>query len=290
MNQETENTILKKIGIKQKRSAIFILSDEKLCKRILEEDVIWTEDFIEKYQVPKYIVDRLIKSNTLSYFSNHKFTRGCKKFLFEQEALYFFKEGIYKEGVYHEGFTQAYNLSVYLVLSYSKLHLNLNEYKILKMRLLNKYSIKHISTELNIKEGEVNNIVYNSYRKAKKYSEALPNIKALQEQIEALMTMEKILKKSIKEYKDILPTEANDLLDESSLVKVKIEDLQMSVRLKNILNDADIHTLYELTIIKRSHLLKYRNFGAKTLRELDELMEDYGLCFKTEFDEPIRIN
>ena len=56
------------------------------------------------------------------------------------------------------------------------------------------------------------------------------------------------------------------------------------MRLINCLEMAEIDNLFHLTSVKRSHLLKFRNFGAKTLRELDELMKEYGLEYKQEVE------
>ena len=72
--------------------------------------------------------------------------------------------------------------------------------------------------------------------------------------------------------------------DESSLhmrqlLKSKLTDLDLSVRALNCLKAAEVETLGDLVQCQRSDLLKFRNFGKKSLTELDELVERKGLTF-----------
>jgi DNA-directed RNA polymerase subunit alpha len=72
--------------------------------------------------------------------------------------------------------------------------------------------------------------------------------------------------------------------DESSLhmrqlLKSKLVDLDLSVRALNCLKAADIETLGDLVSYNRNDLLKFRNFGKKSLTELEDLVEAKGLSF-----------
>ena len=72
--------------------------------------------------------------------------------------------------------------------------------------------------------------------------------------------------------------------DESSLhirqlLKTKLVDLDLSVRALNCLKAADVETLGELVAFNKQDLLKFRNFGKKSLTELDELVRSRGLEF-----------
>lgn len=71
------------------------------------------------------------------------------------------------------------------------------------------------------------------------------------------------------------PTEDSKLLD-SPILDVCPD---MSVRALNCLRCADITTLRELVAYKRTDLLKFRNFGRKSMTEIDELLDKYGLQF-----------
>ena len=55
--------------------------------------------------------------------------------------------------------------------------------------------------------------------------------------------------------------------------------MDLSVRAQNCLNTAEVETLGDLVKFHRADLLKFRNFGKKSLSELDELLERNGLAF-----------
>jgi DNA-directed RNA polymerase subunit alpha len=65
----------------------------------------------------------------------------------------------------------------------------------------------------------------------------------------------------------------------SGLLKTSIEDLNLSVRAYNCLKSANINTIGELVSRDESDLLKFRNFGRKSLTELQEVIEEKNLHF-----------
>lgn len=72
--------------------------------------------------------------------------------------------------------------------------------------------------------------------------------------------------------------------DESSLhtrqlLKTKLVDLDLSVRALNCLKAADVETLGDLVTFNKNDLLKFRNFGKKSLTELEELVKSKNLEF-----------
>ncbi|MEN9301836.1 MAG: hypothetical protein RL264_265 [Bacteroidota bacterium] len=72
--------------------------------------------------------------------------------------------------------------------------------------------------------------------------------------------------------------------DESSLhmrqlLKTKLVDMDLSVRALNCLKAADVETLGDLVSYAKSDLLKFRNFGKKSLTELEDLVDNKGLTF-----------
>jgi DNA-directed RNA polymerase subunit alpha len=81
------------------------------------------------------------------------------------------------------------------------------------------------------------------------------------------------------------PEEAsNDEFDEETLrmrqlLKTRLADMELSVRALNCLKSAEVETLGELVKFQRSDLLKFRNFGRKSLTELDALLERLKLSF-----------
>ncbi|MEJ6795300.1 MAG: DNA-directed RNA polymerase subunit alpha [Flavobacteriales bacterium] len=77
---------------------------------------------------------------------------------------------------------------------------------------------------------------------------------------------------------------ATEEFDESSLhmrqlLKTRLVDMDLSVRALNCLKAADIDTLGELVSYNKNDLLKFRNFGKKSLTELEDLVDNKGLSF-----------
>jgi DNA-directed RNA polymerase subunit alpha len=63
------------------------------------------------------------------------------------------------------------------------------------------------------------------------------------------------------------------------LLKTKLVDMDLSVRALNCLKAADIETLGDLVSYNKNDLLKFRNFGKKSLTELEDLVDNKGLSF-----------
>jgi|TARA_B100001964_G_scaffold239826_1_gene308280 DNA-directed RNA polymerase subunit alpha len=70
-----------------------------------------------------------------------------------------------------------------------------------------------------------------------------------------------------------------DTLHMRQLLKSKLSELGLSVRALNCLKTAEVQTLGELVSFNKSDLLKFRNFGKKSLTELEALVEDKKLSF-----------
>jgi len=75
-----------------------------------------------------------------------------------------------------------------------------------------------------------------------------------------------------------------DAYDEESLhmrqlLKTKLIDMDLSVRALNCLKAAEVETLGDLVSFNKADLMKFRNFGKKSLIELDELVANKGLVF-----------
>jgi DNA-directed RNA polymerase subunit alpha len=63
------------------------------------------------------------------------------------------------------------------------------------------------------------------------------------------------------------------------LLKTKLVDMDLSVRALNCLKAADVETLGDLVSYNKNDLLKFRNFGKKSLTELEDLVDNKGLNF-----------
>ena len=84
--------------------------------------------------------------------------------------------------------------------------------------------------------------------------------------------------------------EGNQEFDEEVLhmrqqLKTKLVDMNLSVRALNCLKAADVETLGDLVQYNKTDLLKFRNFGKKSLSELDDLLESLNLSFGTDISQ-----
>ncbi len=70
-----------------------------------------------------------------------------------------------------------------------------------------------------------------------------------------------------------------EVLHMRQLLKSKLVDMDLSVRALNCLKSAEVETLGELVVFNKTDLLKFRNFGKKSLTELDELLANLNLSF-----------
>ena len=84
--------------------------------------------------------------------------------------------------------------------------------------------------------------------------------------------------------------EDNEEFDEEVLhmrqvLKQKLSDMNLSVRALNCLKAADVETLGDLVQFNKNDLLKFRNFGKKSLTELDDLLLGLNLSFGTDISK-----
>ena len=84
--------------------------------------------------------------------------------------------------------------------------------------------------------------------------------------------------------------DSNEEFDEEvlrmrQLLKTKLVDMDLSVRALNCLKAADVETLGDLVQYNKTDLLKFRNFGKKSLTELDDLLESLNLSFGTDISK-----
>ena len=70
-----------------------------------------------------------------------------------------------------------------------------------------------------------------------------------------------------------------ELLHMRKLLKTQLNDLDLSVRAYNCLKAADVKTLGDLVRLEISDMMKFRNFGKKSLAELEQLVADKNLTF-----------
>ena len=69
------------------------------------------------------------------------------------------------------------------------------------------------------------------------------------------------------------------------LLNMSVNEIELSVRAANCLNNANITTVGELAMKSEPEMLKYRNFGKKSLNEIKQKMEQLGLSLGMKIDE-----
>jgi DNA-directed RNA polymerase subunit alpha len=104
---------------------------------------------------------------------------------------------------------------------------------------------------------------------------------------DALSFAAKILKDHLQLFIHVeqeIVVEEEKLEDEETtrikqLLKTRVDELELSVRSSNCLRAANIQSLSELVSKPESEMLKYRNFGRKSLNELNAILDELGLSF-----------
>ena len=74
----------------------------------------------------------------------------------------------------------------------------------------------------------------------------------------------------------------------ASLLRMRVDELELSVRSSNCLRMANIHTIADLVRNKEQDMLKYKNFGRKSLVELNEVLTSMGLSFGMNIDDYLK--
>ncbi len=69
------------------------------------------------------------------------------------------------------------------------------------------------------------------------------------------------------------------------LLKMRVDELELSVRSANCLRAANIHSLADLVKNQESDMLKYKNFGRKSLIELNQILSNLGLSFGMDVEK-----
>jgi len=71
-------------------------------------------------------------------------------------------------------------------------------------------------------------------------------------------------------------------------LKMSVDELELSVRSHNCLRSANIKTIADLVRKDEGELLKFRNFGRKSLAELSAIVEEFGLSFGMDVDKYLK--
>lgn len=114
---------------------------------------------------------------------------------------------------------------------------------------------------------------------------------------DALTYAGKILKDHIELFIsfDVEPEEEDmgsqideDMLRIRKLLKMSVDELELSVRSHNCLKSANIDTIGDLVRRDEQEMLRFRNFGRKSLQELSKILEEKGIQFGMDVDKYLK--
>ena len=103
--------------------------------------------------------------------------------------------------------------------------------------------------------------------------------------IEQLQIVESISKPEVLEISEPISEEVMEI---RKLLNLTIDEMELSVRSHNCLQAAGIKFIYELVSKEENEMLKYKNFGRKSLTELVEKLDQTGLSFGMEVDKYLK--
>lgn len=270
-----EGVVLKKLGI-QKRSAFNILKNEGLCDRIINESPIWLDDFAVKYDIKKPMLIRLINENMISSFSNAD-NRGSKIFLFEQEVLSNYK----LEYNTNEYFSNA-KIFVDFYLTHIQDFLTHREFDVIQNVLINKTSFSELSEKYGLTHARIRLIFDKALRRLRYKKHREVGIRELQSQYDNLryeVDMLRLKRMSLAKKINLQELGNVEVVPNYEILDRKMYEFDLSVRALNCLRSADIECMYELVRFERSYLLSCRNFGKKSIEEIDEILKQHKLSF-----------
>ncbi|MGN0890413.1 MAG: DNA-directed RNA polymerase subunit alpha [Candidatus Spyradenecus sp.] len=89
---------------------------------------------------------------------------------------------------------------------------------------------------------------------------------------------------NILEFETATNKDSNEVEDLRCKLNMSVNEIELSVRSANCLNSADIKTVGELVQKTEADMLKYRNFGKKSLTEIKQKLEEMGLGLGFKFD------
>ena len=89
---------------------------------------------------------------------------------------------------------------------------------------------------------------------------------------------------SLVEFEEITPEQSEEDEELKQLLNMSVNEIELSVRATNCLNNANLTTVGQLALKTEAEMLKYRNFGKKSLNEIKQKLTELGLGLGISFD------
>lgn len=90
--------------------------------------------------------------------------------------------------------------------------------------------------------------------------------------------------KNAVEFEEVVEKQDDEQAKMKKLLNMSVNEIELSVRAANCLNNANITTVGQLAMKSESEMLKYRNFGKKSLNEIKDKLTALGLTLGMKFD------
>jgi DNA-directed RNA polymerase subunit alpha len=90
--------------------------------------------------------------------------------------------------------------------------------------------------------------------------------------------------KNAIEFEEVVDKQDEEKTKLKKLLGMSVNEIELSVRAANCLNNANITTVGQLAMKSEAEMLKYRNFGKKSLNEIKEKLATLGLTLGMTFD------
>src|SRR5213078_3226137 len=90
--------------------------------------------------------------------------------------------------------------------------------------------------------------------------------------------------KNAVEFEEVADKQDDERARQKKLLNMSVNEIELSVRAANCLNNANITTVGQLAMKSESEMLKYRNFGKKSLNEIKDKLQALGLALGMTFE------
>jgi DNA-directed RNA polymerase subunit alpha len=90
--------------------------------------------------------------------------------------------------------------------------------------------------------------------------------------------------KNAVEFEEVVDKQDEEKTKLKKLLAMSVNEIELSVRAANCLNNANITTVGQLAMKSEAEMLKYRNFGKKSLNEIKDKLSSLGLTLGMTFE------
>lgn len=158
-------------------------------------------------------------------------------------------------------------------------------------RIIGGDDLGYVAEDYGLTRERVSQIFFKGCRKARKLEDLkaiIDEAKKAQSELEYLRKKEKVDSDYIQELEEKLAIEHKPQEErDRNLMMKRLVEYDLSVRTLNCLKSVNIETIGDLLQLNRKTLLQCRNFGKKSLTELDDLLESIGREWGTKYLVPV---